>query len=53
MNQKIQDVIQYKNNTERDIVKQFFSNPSEIDQQRKTIVFSTPFELKNSGGFQK
>ncbi len=40
--------VDYKNAAERDILKQQFSNPKEIDQRRKTIVFSTPSETGTS-----
>lgn len=40
--------LQYNNASERDIIKQFFTNPQEIDRKKKTFVFSTPSETGTS-----
>ena len=47
---EVEACLQYHDAKERDVVKQYFTNPSSIDRSKKTIVFSTPLI---SGGFQK
>ena len=42
------EVIQYSNAEERDKVKEFFTNPPDMDLNKKTIVFSTPSETGTS-----
>lgn len=46
--QKVRDALQYNNAEERDIIKQFFTNPSKVDRSKKTIIFSTPSETGTS-----
>ena len=38
----VMSMLNYKNSAERDQVKKFFTNPSQINKERKTIVWSTP-----------
>jgi len=40
--------MQYSNAQEREVIKQFFTNPKNIDRSKKTIVFSTPSETGTS-----
>lgn len=46
--QEVEKCLQYKNAEERDVVKQYFTNPPEFDRTRKTILFSTPSETGTS-----
>jgi glycosyltransferase involved in cell wall biosynthesis len=46
--QNIEKKILYKDAAERDVVKQYFTNPKEIDRTKRTIVFSTPSETGTS-----
>jgi len=48
MHDNVKDIIQYKGSQDRDKVKQFFINPSEIDAAKTTIVLSTPSETGTS-----
>lgn len=47
-NEELQEVIQYKNEEERDKIKQYFTQPENLDLNKKTIVFSTPSETGTS-----
>lgn len=47
-NKEILENLQYTNAEQRDIVKQFFTNPKDLDTSKKTIVFSTPSETGTS-----
>jgi glycosyltransferase involved in cell wall biosynthesis len=40
--------LQYEDSEQRDIVKQYFTNPQEVDRKKKTIIFSTPSETGTS-----
>lgn len=46
--QDVRDCLNYKNAVERDKVKQYFTNPSQINKERKTIIWSTPSETGTS-----
>ena len=46
--EELQEVIQYKDETQRDAVKQYFTQPENLDFNKKTIVFSTPSETGTS-----
>jgi len=46
--EEVERCLQYNNADERDVLKQFFTNPPQLDTSRKTIVFSTPSETGTS-----
>ena len=46
--ENVERCLNYKNAEERDVVKQYFTNPSQVDRTKKTIVFSTPSETGTS-----
>jgi len=45
---EVKAVLGYENSEQRDIIKQYFTNPSKVDRSRKTIIFSTPSETGTS-----
>ena len=47
-NEELQEVIQFKDEEERDKIKQYFTQPENLDLNKKTIVFSTPSETGTS-----
>ena len=48
MHDNIKDVFQFRDNTDRNRIKEFFINPSELDTAKPTIVLSTPSETGTS-----
>jgi|10_taG_2_1085330.scaffolds.fasta_scaffold01298_25 glycosyltransferase involved in cell wall biosynthesis len=46
--ENIEKCLLYKNSEERDLIKQFFTNPPSVDRSKKTIIFSTPSETGTS-----
>lgn len=46
--ENVEKCLLYNNAEERDVIKQYFTNPKEIDKTKKTIVFSTPSETGTS-----
>ena len=47
-NEELQEVIQFKDEEDRDKIKQYFTQPENLDLNKKTIVFSTPSETGTS-----
>ena len=47
-NEELQEVIQFKDEEDRDKIKQYFTQPEDLDLNKKTIVFSTPSETGTS-----
>ena len=47
MHDNIKDVFQFRDNTDRNRIKEFFINPSELDTAKPTIVLSTPYGTGN------
>lgn len=48
MHENIKDIIQFRDNGDRDKLKQFFINPTELDPSKPTLVLSTPSETGTS-----
>ena len=46
--EELQEVIQFKDEEDRDKIKQYFTQPENLDLNKKTIVFSTPSETGTS-----
>ena len=46
--EELQEVIQFKDEEDRDKIKQYFTQPEDLDLNKKTIVFSTPSETGTS-----
>ena len=46
--ENVEKCMKYNNSEERDVIKQFFTNPSHLDNKKRTIVFSTPSETGTS-----
>lgn len=46
--ENVERCMKYNNAEERDVLKQYFTNPSSIDRRKKTFVFSTPSETGTS-----
>ena len=44
MREELLQKAQYKNNEEREEIKNYFTQPEDLDMTKKTIVFSTPSE---------
>ena len=48
MREELLQKAQYKNNEEREEIKNYFTQPEDLDMSKKTIVFSTPSETGTS-----
>ena len=48
MREELLEKAQYKNNEEREELKNYFTQPPDMDLAKKTIVFSTPSETGTS-----
>ena len=48
MREELLQKAQYKNNEEREELKNYFTQPPDMDMAKKTIVFSTPSETGTS-----
>ena len=48
MREELLEKAQYKNNEEREELKNYFTQPPDMDMAKKTIVFSTPSETGTS-----
>tara|TARA_Y100000310_G_scaffold68472_1_gene63852 strand:- start:5016 stop:6011 length:996 start_codon:yes stop_codon:yes gene_type:complete len=48
MREELLEKAQYKNNEEREELKQYFTQPADMDMTKKTFVFSTPSETGTS-----
>ena len=48
MHDNVKDIIQFRDSADRDRLKEFFVNPSELDTAKPTIVLSTPSETGTS-----
>ena len=48
MREELLEKAQYKNNKEREELKQYFTQPADMDMTKKTFVFSTPSETGTS-----
>ena len=46
--EELQEVMQYQDEVQRDAIKQYFTQPENLDFNKKTIVFSTPSETGTS-----
>jgi len=46
--EELLEVIQFSNGEERNTIKQYFTQPEDLDLNKKTIVFSTPSETGTS-----
>jgi glycosyltransferase involved in cell wall biosynthesis len=46
--EELQEVMQYEDEVQRDAIKQYFTQPENLDFNKKTIVFSTPSETGTS-----
>lgn len=45
---EVMGLLNFTSKEERDLIKEFFSNPTELETTKKTIVFSTPSETGTS-----
>ena len=46
--ENVEKCLQYKTAEQRDVLKQFFTNPQRIDHSKKIVIFSTPSETGTS-----
>lgn len=46
--EEVLELLNYSNREQRDLIKEYFTNPPELDHSKKTVVFSTPSETGTS-----